>query len=75
MEGTNIRTATIYPAAISTELLQGISDPTSAGAMKKLYDEHAIGPDRIARVVAFAIDAPDDTNINEFTVGPTSQAW
>lgn len=75
MEGTNIRTATIYPAAISTELLQGISDPTSAGAMKKLYAEHAIGPDRIARVVAFAIDAPDDTNINEFTVGPTSQAW
>lgn len=75
MEGTNIRTATIYPAAISTELLGGITHQGSAEAMKKLYDRHAITPDRIASIVAFAIDAPEDTNINEFTVGPTSQAW
>jgi NADP-dependent 3-hydroxy acid dehydrogenase YdfG len=25
--------------------------------------------------VAFAIDQPEDTNINEFTIGPTSQPW
>jgi len=75
MEGTNIRTVTIYPAAISTELLGGISDAQAADSMKKLYDQHAISPDRIANVVAFAIDAPEDTTINEFTVGPTSQAW
>lgn len=75
MEGTNIRTATIYPAAISTELLGGITDPGAAEAMQKLYNQHAISPDRIARVVSFAIDAPADTTISEFTVGPTSQAW
>lgn len=75
MEGTNIRTATIYPAAISTELLGGITDPGAAETMKKLYDQHAITPDRIASVVSFAIDAPEDTTINEFTVGPTSQPW
>jgi NADP-dependent 3-hydroxy acid dehydrogenase YdfG len=43
--------------------------------MQKLYSQHAISPDRIARVVAFAIEAPEDTTISEFTVGPTSQAW
>ncbi|MFT3688614.1 SDR family oxidoreductase [Paenirhodobacter sp.] len=75
MEGTNIRTATIYPAAISTELLGGITDPGAAESMKALYDQHAITPDRIASVVSFAIDAPEDTTINEFTVGPTSQPW
>lgn len=75
MEGTNIRTATIYPAAISTELLGGITDPGAAEAMQKLYSQHAISPDRIANVVSFAIGAPEDTTINEFTVGPTSQAW
>ncbi|GBR55429.1 SDR family oxidoreductase [Gluconobacter sphaericus] len=75
MEGTNIRTSTIYPAAVKTELLGDISDPGAAEAMKKLYDQHAIPPDRIADVVAFAISAPADTTINEFTIGPASQAW
>jgi len=75
MEGTNIRTSTIYPAAVSTELLGGISDPGAASTMKSLYDQHAISPDRIANVVSFAIDAPEDTTINEFTVGPASQPW
>ena len=75
MEGTNIRTATIYPAAISTELLGGITDAGAAEAMRKLYTQHAISPDRIANVVSVAIGAPEDTTISEFTVGPTSQAW
>jgi NADP-dependent 3-hydroxy acid dehydrogenase YdfG len=75
MERTNIRTTTIYPAAINTELLSTISHEGSAEAMKKLYAQYGIGPDRIAEIVAFAIDAPEDTTINEFTVGPASQPW
>lgn len=75
MEGTNIRTATIYPAAISTELLDGITDADAAEGMQKLYDQYAITPDRIASVVSFAIDAPEDTTINEFTIGPSKQPW
>ncbi|MBZ9959008.1 SDR family oxidoreductase [Mesorhizobium sp. BR1-1-14] len=75
MEGTNIRTATIYPAAINTELLETISDEGTAAAMQNTYDKYGISPDRIADVVAFAIDAPEDTTINEFTVGPANQPW
>ncbi|WGV24161.1 SDR family oxidoreductase [Halotia branconii] len=74
-EGTNIRTATIYPAAINTQLLDQITDPNSAKAMTKLYEQHSISPDRVANVVAFAIDQPEDTNVNEFTIGPTTQPW
>ena len=30
---------------------------------------------RVAEVVAFALAQPDDTNISEFTIGPTTQPW
>ncbi|EKF43474.1 hypothetical protein NA8A_05563 [Nitratireductor indicus C115] len=75
MEGTNIRTATIYPAAINTELLGTISDQQTADAMKGLYANFGISPDRIADVVAFALDMPEDTTVNEFTIGPARQPW
>ena len=74
-EGTNIRTATIYPAAIGTELLGTISHEDTAEQMESLYDSYQISPDRIASVVAIAIDQPEDTTINEFTVGPANQSW
>lgn len=75
LEGTNIRTTTIYPAAINTELLGGISHKDSAEAMQKLYQRYGISPDRIASVAAFALEQPSDTTINEFTVGPANQPW
>lgn len=75
MEGTNIRTATIYPAAINTELLKTFTDKASLDQMQGIYDTYGISPDRIAGVVAFAIDQPEDTTINEFTVGPANQPW
>jgi NADP-dependent 3-hydroxy acid dehydrogenase YdfG len=74
-EGTNIRTATINPAAINTELLGTISHEGAAEAMENLYETYGISPDRIANIVAFALDQPEDTNVNEFTVGPTTQPW
>jgi len=74
-EGTNIRTATIYPAAIRSELLETITDEETAEGANAMYDQYEIGPDRVANVVAFAIDQPKDTNVNEFTIGPTTQPW
>ncbi len=74
-EGTNIRTATIYPAAINTQLLDRITNQDVAEQMTQLYEQYGISPDRVANVVAFAIDQPEDTNVNEFTIGPTTQPW
>lgn len=74
-EGTNIRTATIYPAAINTELLETITDEQTAKGAHAMYNQYGISPDRVANVVAFAIDQPEDTNVNEFTIGPTTQPW
>ncbi|WP_332372461.1 SDR family oxidoreductase [Lactococcus cremoris] len=72
-EGTNIRTATIYPAAINTELLNTITDTEAAKGMAALYEQYGISPEAIARIVAFALEQPADVNVSEFTVGPTSQ--
>lgn len=74
-EETNIRTATIYPAAINTELLSTITHAGMAEGMGQLYKRYGISPECIANVVAFAIDQPDDTTVNEFTVGPANQPW
>ncbi len=74
-EGTNIRTATIYPAAVQSELVDSITDEATRSGYRELYDTYEIPADRVADVVAFAIDAPEDTNINEFTMGPTTQPW
>lgn len=74
-ERTNIRTATIYPAAINTQLLGQITNPDIVEQMTQLYEQYSISPDRVANVVAFAIDQPEDTSMNEFTIGPTTQPW
>jgi NADP-dependent 3-hydroxy acid dehydrogenase YdfG len=74
-EGTNIRTATIYPAAINTELLTTISDKDTAAGFNALYEQYAISPASVANIVAFALEQPDDANVSEFTVGPTAQPW
>ncbi|ASN03613.1 SDR family oxidoreductase [Virgibacillus necropolis] len=74
-EGTNIRTATIYPAAINTELLDTITDKDTLEGATEMYKQYGITPDRIANIVEFAINQPEDVNVNEFTVGPTDQPW
>lgn len=74
-EGTNIRTSTIYPAAINTELLSTISSEKVLNDFQQMYAQYGISPDSVARIVAFAIDQPDDVNVTEFTVGPTTQPW
>ena len=73
--GTNIRTATIYPAAVQSELVASITNPEMAEAMRGLYDTYEIPAERVANVVAFALNQPEDTNISEFTLGPTTQPW
>ena len=72
-EGTNIRTTTLYPAAINTELLKSVTDASARKGLNALYDAVGINPDAIARVVNFAIDQPEDVNVNEFTIYPTKQ--
>ncbi|VDG20049.1 SDR family oxidoreductase [Lactiplantibacillus mudanjiangensis] len=73
-EGTNIRTASLYPAAINTELLHTITDELTKQGMDAFYQQVGISPAAVANVVNFAVDQPEDVNVNEFTIYPTKQA-
>lgn len=74
-EKTHIRTSTISPAAIQSELVDKITDQEIAKGARELYDAYEISPERVADVVAYAINQPEDTTINEFTIGPSAQSW
>ena len=70
-----IRTTIISPGAVATELPNSISDPAAAERMNKLYDEVAIPADSFARAVVFAMEQPEDVDINEILYRPTNQAY
>lgn len=70
--GEQIRTTTIYPGAIESELLDHISHEESAEGAKGL-GEMAIGSDSVARAIAYAIEQPKDVDVNEVTLRPTAQ--
>jgi len=69
----NIRTTIVCPGAVKTELLEHISEADIQQANKDYVGAVGISPDSFARVVAFAINQPDDVDINEVIFRPTSQ--
>jgi NADP-dependent 3-hydroxy acid dehydrogenase YdfG len=69
----NLRTTIISPGAVESELPNSISEPDVAEGIQKFYKMHAIPADSFARAVAFAIEQPEDVDINEILFRPTSQ--
>lgn len=71
----NLRTTIISPGAVDTELPDHITDKNSSESSHKLYKEMAIPADSFARAVAFAINQPDDVDVNEILYRPTAQRF
>lgn len=69
----NIRTTVISPGAVSTELTDHISDAEIREGVKDFVSKNAVGPDTFARAVAFAINEPEDVDINEILFRPINQ--
>jgi NADP-dependent 3-hydroxy acid dehydrogenase YdfG len=69
-----LRTTVISPGAVDTELPESVSEEDVAEGVHALYDEHAVPADSFARAVAFAIEQPEEVDINEILYRPTSQA-
>jgi NADP-dependent 3-hydroxy acid dehydrogenase YdfG len=70
---SNIRVTVISPGAITTELVDHITDKEQKKAIDNFYNVYAISADRVARSIAFAINMPEDTGINEIVIRPTGQ--
>lgn len=70
--GGKIRTTTIEPGAIDSELKHGSSHKESSDFVREFY-KTAIPSDSIARTIAFAIEQPADVDVNEIVIRPTVQ--
>jgi NADP-dependent 3-hydroxy acid dehydrogenase YdfG len=71
----NIRTTVISPGAVDTELTDSITEADYAENTRKFYAEVAVPADSFARAVVFAIDQPEDIDINEILYRPTRQEY
>lgn len=71
----NIRVTVISPGAVSTELASSITEPDAAAMFERYYADYAVPADSFARCVAFAIEQPDDIDINEILYRPTRQEF
>jgi NADP-dependent 3-hydroxy acid dehydrogenase YdfG len=70
-EHRNIRVTCIHPGVVESELANTITDPVAAEAMK-IYRAIALQPDAIGRALRFAIEQPDDVDVNEIVIRPTA---
>jgi NADP-dependent 3-hydroxy acid dehydrogenase YdfG len=71
----NIRTTIISPGAVDTELPNSITDAAVAERVQQFYKDVAIPANSFARAVAFAIEQPEDVDINEILFRPTLQEY
>ncbi len=72
-ENDRVRVTCIHPGVVESELASTITDPVAAEGMKT-YRAIALAPDAIARAVRFAIEQPEDVDVNEIVVRPTKTA-
>ncbi len=68
-----IRTTSISPGFVRTELGDSITDPAQREWVRSNMADFGLDPDAVARAIAFAIEQPPDVEIGEITIRPTVQ--
>ena len=68
------RVTGISPGFVGTSFADSMTDPGVKAQIQKRMDEIALKPEAIARAMAFAIEQPDDVDVNDIVVRPTVQA-
>lgn len=74
MEGSNIRTTTIYPGAIQTELLNTVAPSETKTMVEEFYRKVGIQPDAIANAVLYAISQPEQVDVSDVVVRPSRES-
>jgi len=68
-----LRTTSISPGFVRTELVDYIDDPGQREQAQHAMAALGISPDAVARAIAFAIEQPDDVEIGDMTIRPARQ--
>lgn len=74
MEGTNIRTTTIYPGAIKTELLNTIAPSETKTMVEEFYKNVGLEPSVIANAVLYAVSQPDNIDVSDLAIRPSKES-
>lgn len=74
MEGSNIRTTTIYPGAVKTELLNTIAPSETKTMVEQFYEAAGMTPDVIANAVLYALSQPEHINVSDLVVRSNKEA-
>lgn len=69
-----LRTTSVSPGYVSTELADSIEDIEVRDQVKRGMDQFGLPPQAVARAIAFAIEQPHDVEIGDITIRPTVQA-
>ena len=69
----NIRITCIEPGAVSTELLETITDESMKGFIQATKNMETLQSEDIANAILYAIETPNHVNVNEILIRPTSQ--
>lgn len=69
-----IKTSIVSPGAVHTELFNSINDPKNREAEIETEKSIGLDPKQVAKAVAYTIDTPDDTDVNEIIIRPMGQA-
>ena len=69
-ENSQLRVTCVHPGVVESELASTITDPATAEAMQH-YRAIALQPDAIGRAVRYAIEQPEEVDVNEIVVRPT----
>jgi NADP-dependent 3-hydroxy acid dehydrogenase YdfG len=68
-----LRTTTISPGYVRTELDSSIDDVALREQIREGMDTFGLAPEAVAEAVAFAIEQPHDVEIGDITIRPTVQ--
>ncbi|WP_137241072.1 SDR family oxidoreductase (plasmid) [Pantoea agglomerans] len=69
-ENSQLRVTCVHPGVVESELASTITDPAAVEAMQH-YRAIALQPDAIGRAVCYAIEQPEEVDVNEIVVRPT----
>ncbi|WP_432575101.1 SDR family oxidoreductase [Kineococcus sp. SYSU DK005] len=68
-----LRTTSISPGYVRTELAASITDPALRTRIEQNTASLALDPAAVARAIAFAIEQPQDVEIGDITIRPSAQ--
>jgi len=71
--GSKLRVTNVSPGFVHTDFAEAIANPELRAAITTRRDQLAIGPDAIARAIAFAIEQPAEVEVGDLVVRPTAQ--